>query len=81
MVATEKMRSHSESRGFHYGGGQNQQKSLGGPEGVQYSRLFTKEGCSLIEVLLYFAFLIKRYQSCFYFRQDRNGVKKIHEIF
>jgi hypothetical protein len=32
MVGTEKMRSHSESRGDHLGGGQIQQNSLGGED-------------------------------------------------
>ena len=52
-AGTGKKRSLSESRGDHLGGGQNQQNSLGGPEGVQYNRLIILKGCSVIGVLLY----------------------------
>ncbi len=46
-AGTEKKRSHSESRGDHIGGDQNQQNSLGGTG-----------GCSVIEVLRMFIIVI-----------------------
>jgi hypothetical protein len=55
-VGTGKKRSLSESRGDHLGGAKTSKIHSGGPEGVQYNRLITLEGCSVIGVLLYISF-------------------------
>jgi hypothetical protein len=54
-VGTEKKRSLSESRGDHLGGGQNQQKSLGGTGGCS-----VRQGDHFGGVLLYLFFFFRQ---------------------
>jgi hypothetical protein len=53
-VGTQKKSVHIENRGvFIYEGVKTSKIHSVGPEGVQYKKVITLEGCSLLGVLLY----------------------------